>query len=74
VQAPLNVPGPVLAKLTVPVGIDVPVLFVSVTVAVHDDPIATMTDEGVQFTLVVVGSVECTVSVNDWLPLLALEA
>lgn len=55
VHVPLNVPVPVLAKLTVPVGAEVPVLFVSVTVAVHVDPLPTNTDDGAQVTTVDVG-------------------
>jgi len=74
VHVPVKVPAPVLAKLTVPVGVDVPVLFVSVTVAVQDEALLTITDAGEQLTLVVVGFFECTASVNDWLPLLVLVA
>jgi hypothetical protein len=74
VHVPVNVPVPLVKKLTVPVGVDVPVLFVSVTVAVQDEALLTITDAGKQLTLVVVGFFGCTVSVKDWLPLLVLVA
>lgn len=41
VHVPVNVPAPVVAKLTVPVGVVAPVLLVSVTVALHDDAVLT---------------------------------
>jgi len=70
----LNDPAavPDLEKLTVLVGVlDVPALVVSVTVAVHVEPLLTRTDEGEQLTTVdVVRAV--TVSVNDCGPELML--
>jgi len=65
VQAPVNDPVPVLAKLTVPVGVEVPVLLVSVTVAEHVEPLPTNTEDGAQLTLVEVGFLGRTISVKD---------
>lgn len=67
-------PVPLVNKLTVPVGVDVPVLFVSMTVTVQDDAVLTITEDGEQLMLVVVGFFGRTASVNDWLPLLVLVA
>jgi hypothetical protein len=67
---PVAVPD--LVKLTVLVGVlDVPAAVVSVTVAVHVEPLLTTTDEGEQLTAAdVVRAV--TVSVNDCVPVLML--
>jgi hypothetical protein len=68
---PLAVPDEV--NLTCPVGVlGVPVA-VSVTVAVHVEPLFVATDEGTQPTVVEVER-PVTVSVNDWLPVLVLKA
>ena len=60
-------------NLTCPVGVlGVPVA-VSVTVAVHVEPLFVTTDDGVQLTVVEVDR-PVTVSVKDWLPMLVLKA
>ena len=60
-------------NLTCPVGVlGVPVA-VSVTVAVHVEPLFATTDDGVQLTVVEVDR-PVTVSVKDWLPMLVLKA
>ena len=73
VQAPVKVPVPVVANVTVPVGVVTAVLFKSVTVAVHDDPLFTYTEEGAQVTLVEVERI-VTAIVADCAPELTLHA
>jgi hypothetical protein len=73
VHVPVNVPVPLVANVTVPVGVVTAVLFRSVTVAVHDEPWLTYTEEGAQLTLVEVDRT-VTVIVADCAPLLALNA
>ncbi len=68
---PLAVPDEM--NLTCPLGVlGVPVA-VSVTVAVHVEPLFVTTDDGVQLTVVEVDR-PVTVSVKDWLPMLVLKA
>jgi hypothetical protein len=57
-------PGPLVAKVTVPVGVVVSVPL-SATVAVQDVPLLTITEEGLQLTVVDVGGSGVTVTVND---------
>jgi hypothetical protein len=68
---PLAVPDEV--NLTCPVGVLAVPVAVSVTVAVHVEPLLVNTDEGAQLTVVEVER-PITVSVNDWLPVLVLKA
>jgi hypothetical protein len=56
---------------TVPAGVLAVPVAVSVTVAVHVEPLLVSTDEGMQLTVVEVER-PVTVSVNDWLPVLVL--
>lgn len=58
----MKVPVLLLAKVTVPVGVIVPVLLVSVTVAVQRVELLTRTVAGTHVTVVVVGSPVCTVA------------
>jgi len=58
----VKVPVLLLAKVTVPVGVIVPVLLVSVTVAVQLVELLTRTAAGLHVTVVVVGSPVCTVA------------
>ena len=58
----MKVPVLLLAKVTVPVGVMVPVLLVSVTVAVQLVELLTRTVAGLHVTVVVVGSPVCTVA------------
>jgi hypothetical protein len=58
----VKVPVLLLAKVTVPVGVIVPVLLVSVTVAVQLVELLTRTVAGLHVTVVVVGSPVCTVA------------
>lgn len=62
VHVPVNVPVLLLVKVTFPVGVIVPVLFVSVTVAVQLVEVLTSTVAGLQVTVVLVGSPVCTVA------------
>jgi len=69
-NVPLAVPA--LVKLTVPAGVvGVPVA-VSVTVAVHVEPLFVTTVDGAQLTTVIVER-PVTVRLNDWLPVLVLK-
>lgn len=72
-QAPVKEPAPVLANVTVPVGVVTAVLFKSVTVAVHDEPLPTSTEDGAHVTLVEVERI-VTVTVADCAPELMLQA
>ena len=58
----MKVPVLLLAKATVPVGVIVPVLLVSVTVAVQLVELLTRTVGGLHVTVVVVGFPVCTVA------------
>jgi len=58
----VKVPVLLLAKATVPVGVIVPVLLVSVTVAVQLVELLTRTVGGLHVTVVVVGFPVCTVA------------
>ena len=58
----MKVPVLLLAKVTVPVGVIGPVLFVSVTVAVQLVELLTRTVAGLHDTMVVVGFPVCTVA------------
>jgi len=58
----VKVPVLLLAKVTVPVGVIVPVLLVSVTIAVQLVELLTRTAAGVHVTVVVVGFPVCTVA------------
>ena len=58
----MKVPVLLLAKVTVPVGVIVPVLLVSVTVAVQLVELLTRTVAGLHVTVVVVGFPVCTVA------------
>jgi len=58
----VKAPVLLLAKVTVPVGVMVPVLLVSVTVAVQLVELLTRTVAGLHVTVVVVGSPVCTVA------------
>ena len=58
----VKVPVLLLVKVTVPVGVVAPVLFVSVTVAVQLVELFTRTDDRLHVTVVVVGSPLCTVA------------
>ena len=58
----MKVPVLLLAKVTVPVGVIVPVLLVSVTVAVQLVELLTRTVGGLHVTVVVVGFPVCTVA------------
>ena len=58
----MKVPVLLLAKVTVPVGVIVPVLLVSVTIAVQLVELLTRTAAGVHVTVVVVGFPVCTVA------------
>ena len=58
----MKAPVLLLAKVTVPVGVMVPVLLVSVTVAVQLVELLTRTVAGLHVTVVVVGSPVCTVA------------
>jgi len=62
VHVPVKEPALLLAKVTVPVGVIVPVLLVSVTVAVQLVELLTRTVAGLHVTVVVVGSPVCTVA------------
>ncbi len=62
---------PDLVKLTVPFGVLGVPLAVSVTVAVHVEPLFTTTDEGEQLTTVEVVR-PITVTVKAWFPVLTL--
>lgn len=62
VHVPVNVPVLLLARVTVPVGVVVPVLLVSVTVAMQLVELLTRTVAGLHVTVVVVGSPLCTVA------------
>lgn len=62
VHEPLKVPVLLLAKVTFPVGVIVPVVFVSVTVAVQRVELLTSTVAGLQVTVVLVGSPYDTVA------------
>jgi hypothetical protein len=62
VHVPVKVPVELLAKVTVPVGVVAPVLFVSVTVAVQLVALLTRTVAGLHVTVVVVGSPVDTVA------------
>ena len=53
--AGVKLPVPSLVKLTEPVGVVAPLVEASVTVAVQSEPKLTVTEAGIQFTLVVVG-------------------
>jgi hypothetical protein len=70
VKVPLVVPDEL--NLTIPVGVLAVPDAVSVTVAVQVEPLFVTTDEGAQLTAVEVER-PMTVSVNDWLPVLALK-
>jgi hypothetical protein len=61
VHVPVKAPVLLLAKVTVPVGVIVPVLLVSVTVAVQLVELLTRTVAGLHVTVVVVGSPVCTI-------------
>ena len=56
---PVNVPDPLLVKLTVPVGV-VGLADVSLTVTVHAVGTLALTELGAQLTFVVVGSTPVT--------------
>lgn len=56
VHVPVKVPVLLLMKVTFPVGVITPVLFVSVTVAVQLVEVLTSTLAGLHITVVVVGS------------------
>ena len=58
----MKAPVLLLANVTVPVGVIVPVLLVSVTVAVQLVELLTRTVAGLHVTVVVVGSPVCTVA------------
>ena len=62
VHVPVKVPVELLVKVTFPVGVIGPVLFVSVTVAVQRVELLTRTAAGLHVTVVVVGFPVCTVS------------
>jgi hypothetical protein len=62
VHVPVKVPVELLANVTVPVGVIVPVLFVSVTVALQFVELFTRTVAGLHVTVVVVGFPVCTVA------------
>lgn len=62
VQLPEKVPVLLLVKVTLPVGVRVPVLFVSVTVAVQLVGLFTRTVAGLHEITVLVGSPVCTVA------------
>lgn len=62
VHIPVKVPVLLLAKVTFPLGVSVPVLLVSVTVAVQLVEVLTRTVAGLHVTVVVVGSPYCTVA------------
>ena len=62
VHVPVKVPVLLLANVTVPVGVIVPVLLVSVTVAVQLVALLTRTVAGLHATVVEVGSPVCTVA------------
>jgi hypothetical protein len=62
VHVPVKVPVELLANVTVPVGVIVPVLFVSVTVAMQLVELFTRTVAGLHVTVVVVGFPVCTVA------------
>ena len=62
VHVPVKVPVELLANVTVPVGVIVPVLFVSVTVALQLVELFTRTVAGLHVTVVVVGFPVCTVA------------
>ena len=64
---------PALIKMTVPVGVLGVPEAVSVSVAVQVEPLLVTTDEGAQLTLAEVER-PVTVSENDWLPVLMLNA
>ena len=70
VNVPLDVPDEL--NLTTPVGVVAVPDAVSVTVAVHVEPLFIATDEGVQLAVVEVER-PITVSVQDWLPVLVLK-
>ena len=58
----MKVPVELLVKVTFPVGVIEPVLFVSVTVAVQRVELLTRTAAGLHVTVVVVGFPVCTVA------------
>jgi len=62
VHVPVKVPVELLANVTVPVGVIVPVLFVSVTVTLQLVELLTRTVAGLHVTVVVVGFPVCTVA------------
>ena len=62
VHVPVKVPVELLANVTVPVGVIVPVLFVSVTVTLQLVELFTRTVAGLHVTVVVVGFPVCTVA------------
>ncbi len=62
VHVPVKVPVELLVKVTFPVGVIRPVLFVSVTVAVQRVELLTRTEAGLHVTVVVVGFPVCTVA------------
>ena len=62
VHVPVRVPVELLANVTFPVGVIVPVLFVSVTVAVQLVELLTRTVARLHVTVVVVGFPVCTVA------------
>lgn len=70
VKVPLAVPDDV--NLAIPVGVVAVPDAVSVTVAVHVDPLFVTTDDGAQVSDVDVER-PVTVSENDWLPVLVLK-
>ena len=70
-KVPLAVPS--LVKMTVPVGVLGVPEAVSVNVAVQVEPLLITTDEGAQLTTSEVDR-PVTVSENDWLPVLMLNA
>ena len=61
-HVPEKVPVELLVKVTFPVGVIVPVLFVSVNVAMQIVVLLTRTVAGVQVIVVVVGFPVCTVA------------
>lgn len=62
VHVPVKVPVELVTNVTLPVGVIMPVLFVSVTVAVQLVELLTPTVAGPQVTVVVVGFPVCTVA------------
>ena len=62
VQVPVKVPVELLVNVTFPAGVIVPVLFVSVTVAMQLVELLTRIVAGLHVTVVVVGFPVCTVA------------